>query len=579
MAKPTQLNSSDHTEATSYPWLAEYPKGVDWHAELPEKPVFAILDEAAEHYGDRPFLNFLGAKCRYGDAHAIVEKLAGAFQRMGVRRGVKVGLLLPNCPNFVHCFFAILKAGGTVVPYNPLLAPMEIARQVEDSETEIMVTLDLKRVYGKVDGVSSADGLRKLVVCRFGRMLPLAKRILFTLLKMGERITIPRDDVHVPYERLLRNPGKFERPQIDPRRDIAALIYTGGTTGTPKGVCLSHHNLYANAHQGALGLPFAERGNERVLAVLPFFHSFGLTAVLNTSIALGAEILLLPSFDPGETLRAMSGQRATMFMGVPAMFSAIADTPNADRHDLASLKLCTSGGDDLPMDVRRSFQRLADCDVVQGYGLTECSPIVTSGSPLGLDKPRSIGVPLPGTIVKIVSLEDGQTPVGPGAKGEICVKGPQVMMQYWNSPDATARALQDGWLHTGDVGYMDKDGYVYLVDRLKDVIITGGYNVYPSVVEAAIAEHPDVREVAVIGVPHSRWGQQVTAFVVTQSGRSLSKDQLQDFLKDRLSSYEMPKSIHFREELPKSMIGKVLKAELRATYEAARWDQQTSSAG
>ncbi|NNG05198.1 MAG: long-chain fatty acid--CoA ligase [Inquilinus sp.] len=567
-----RASSPERERAAPHPWLAHYPKDIDWHAALPEAPLHAVLDEAAARYRKRPFLDFLGRKCTYGEAGAIVEKLAGAFQEMGVGRGVKVGLLLPNCPQFVFCFFAVLKAGGTAVLYNPLRAEKEIAQQIEDSETDVMVTVDIRRIHSKIAHVLPGSRLKRIVVCRFGRSLPWSKRILFSLTKGRERIAIPRDGIHVPFERLLRHSHKVDPPKIDPRRDIAALIYTGGTTGTPKGVCLSHANLYANLRQTALGLPSAVPGKERVLAVIPFFHAFGMTAVLNAGIALGAEILVLPRFDLWEVLRTVRQRRPTILPAVPTVFAAVASQPNGDRPDLSSLRLCTCGGDTLPSDIRQSFRRLAGCDLFQGYGLSECSPVVTGCAPSGLDKPGSIGVPVPGTEVEIVSLEDSRTPLAPGEKGEICVRGPQVMMGYWKRPDATAQVLREGWLHTGDIGFMDEDGYFYVVDRLKDLVITGGYNVYPSVVEAAIQEHPAVREVAVVGLPDPHWGQQVTAFVVPAADRAPSQDELLDFLKDKLSSYEMPKSVRFLKELPKSMIGKVLKAQFRQTYRVARHD-------
>ncbi len=572
MSKVVKLRPTTQHETDSYPWLAEYPADIDWYAELPVKPLFTLLDEAVETYGDYPFMDFLGRKSTYGEAGPIVEQTARAFQELGVGKGVKVGLLLPNCPYFVICFFAILKAGGTAVLYNPLLATNEIARQIEDSETDFMVTVDMRQVYSKIADIVTESRLKKIIVCGLGQALPWSKRLLFTLLKSAERVRVPRDDKHIAFELFLRNLGKFDSPEIDPQADMAALLYTGGTTGAPKGVCLSHYNLYANTLQSTLGLPSAQRGKERVLAIVPFFHAFGMTAVLNTSIALGAEIIILPSFDPGEVLKTIHKMRPTMFLGVPTIFAAIVNHPKADQYDLSSLRLCTCGGDALSLDLKQSFQRLVGCEIVQGYGLTECSPVVTAGSPLGMEKPNSIGVPLPGTVVGILQLEHNQTPLGPSLKGEICVRGPQVMMQYFNRPDDTAEVLHDGWLHTGDIGYFDEDGYFYLVDRLKDLIITGGYNVYPSVVEAALIEHPNIDDVAVVGLPHPHWGQEVTAFVVAARHNGVSQEDLHDFLKGKLSSYELPKSVRFLDELPKSKIGKVKKAMLRQNYET---EQQT----
>jgi long-chain acyl-CoA synthetase len=563
--------SSPERHRQNYPWLSHYPKGIDWHAELPPEPLFKILDQAVTHYGDRPFLDFMGMRYSYQQAGDIVERLAAALQEMGIGEGVQVGLLLPNCPYFVFCFFAVLKTGATAVLFNPLRAENEIAVQIEDSETDFMITLDSAQIYSKIAAVIPASRLKKIIVCEMGRILPVHKRILFYLLKRKERAAIPKDEMFVRFEQLVRSSRKLGGSEIEPQGDIAALLYTGGTTGAPKGVCLSHHNLYANALQSALGLPNIERGKERVLAVIPFFHAFGLTTVMNTSIVLGAEIILLPHFDLEELLETIDTKRPAVLMAVPTIFSAVASSMTKRGHDLSSLKVCICGGDTLTQEVSESFHQLGGCDVVQGYGLTECSPVVTSGTPVGSAKPGSIGVPVPGTVVEIVSLDDRETILGPGVNGEICVRGPQVMMGYWKRAEETAQIIRNGTLHTGDVGSMDEDGYFYLVGRLKDLIISGGYKIYPRVVEAAIEEHPQVREVAVVGLPDPHWGAQVAAFLVLRNARSLSREELLGFLKDKLSSYELPKSLYIVDELPRSTNAKILKNQLRDDHD--RWPQ------
>jgi long-chain acyl-CoA synthetase len=568
MPQAMQIDPHRKTAPPSHPWLANanYPKGIDWYAELPERPLYAIFDDAVRRYAERPFLDFLGRRYSYLEAGRLVDRLAGALQGLGVDKGVKVGLFLPNCPYFVFAYFAVLKAGGTAVLYNPLRAKAEIAHQIRDSETELMITLDLKRLYATLDAVRGESGLKTLIVGSMVRSLPFLKNLLFAALKRRELATFVPDGFHLSFERLIADAPAFRPRDIDPRRDIAALLYTGGTTGLPKGVCLSHYNLYANTLQCALGLPTADPGRERTVAVIPFFHAFGMTAVMNTSIALGAEIIPLPRFDLDQLLAIIAKKRGTMLLGVPAIFAAIANHKRLARYDLSSLKICTSGGDTLPGETKRRFEQVAGCGLHEGYGLTECSPVVASCSPAGLDKPGSAGVPVPQTVVEIVSLDDRRTPLPPGQTGEICVSGPQVMTGYWNNPEATAEILDDGRLHTGDIGYMDERGYFYLVDRLKDLIITRGYNVYPSTVEAAIGAHPAVQEVAVLGLPDSRLGQRVTAVIVPRAGLSVSEEDLRAFLKGKISSYETPKSVELVDELPKSMIGKVLKAELRRRY-------------
>jgi long-chain acyl-CoA synthetase len=376
---------------------------------------------------------------------------------------------------------------------------------------------------------------------------------------------VPSDAVHAPFGSLIANDGRYVAHEIDPHVDIAALQYTGGTTGVPKGVCLTHGNLCANAMQISAWFTGAEPGRERILAVLPFFHAFGMTAVMNLAIALGGELVMLPRFVVRQVLRSIERTRATLFLGVPTIFRAIADFQSVERYDLSSLKVCVSGGDTLPMELSERYEALTGCRLTEGYGLTECSPVVTCNPFAGAGKRGSVGLPLARTSVEIVSLSDGRTPVPIGQRGEISVSGPQVMAGYWRRPDETAGVLTGGRLRTGDVGYMDEDGYTYIVDRLKDVIITGGYNVYPRYVEAAIRLHPGVADAAVIGVPDSYWGQIVKAYIVPSPEAALHERGILDFLSDKLSPIEIPKQIEFRDSLPKSLIGKILKRELSPT--------------
>lgn len=555
-----------------HPWAAAYPEGLDWHAEIPSRPLFALFQDATERYGHQAFIDFLGKKYSYREAGEIVGRLTQGFRKLGVEKGVKVGLFLPNCPYFVFCYFAVLKAGGTVVTYNPLLAERELARQIRDSETEVMVTLDLARLYDKLSGLCSQVKLRRLVICRMSRILAFPRNLLFVLTKRKARAMIPADDSHVLFDSLLSEPGGAEVPEVDPHNDLAVLLYTGGTTGEPKGVCLTHDNLYANTMQTALALTTAEPGRERVLAVVPFFHAFGMTAVMNTSIALGAEMILLPHFKVNELLQTIDRKKPTLFAAVPTIYVAINAAPKLKKFDLSSLKLCNSGGDTLPLEVKEAFERASGCKLLEGYGLTEASPVATFNLPGLADRPGSIGLPVPRTVVEVLSAEDRRTPLPCGETGEICISGPQVMAGYWNCPNASAAAVVDGRLHTGDVGYMDEEGYVYLIDRLKDVIKTGGYTVYPRLVEAAIKLHPAVVEVAVLGFPDPYWGQKVTAMVVTKPGQRLNGDALLAFLEDKLSPVERPKRIEFREILPRSALGKILKTELLAEF----LDEKTS---
>ncbi len=559
----------DTESETRPPWADAYPADVDWNAEFPVRPLYALVDEAVERFGDRPCLDFLGRRYRYDQVGTLIDRAARGFQELGVGKGVNVGLLLPNTPYYVICFFAVLKAGGTVVNYNPLYVEEEIRRQVEDSETDIMVTLDLAALHDKVAAVMGGSRLRRIVVCPMAEILPFPKNLLFRLLRRREVAAIPRDEAHVPFGALVANDGRPREVAIEPKTDIAVIQYTGGTTGVPKGACLTHYNLYANTIQIVLWFHELEPGGERIVALLPFFHVFGMSAVMNFGLHIGAELILLPRFELDALLRVIDRRRPTSFPGVPTVFNAINGAPDLDRHDLSCLKACISGGASLPLQVKKDFEAGTGSPLVEGYGLTEASPVVACNPVDGEGKPGSVGLPVPGTTIEIVSLEDGRTPVPAGEKGEICIRGPQVMAGYWKRPEETAEALRDGRLHTGDIGYMDEDGYTFIVDRQKEVIIAGGYNIYPRIVEEALHRHPKIREAAVIGVPDAYRGETVKAYIVPVAGETLDEAEIEAFLEDKLAPMERPKQMEFRKELPKSMVGKILKRVLLEEHLAA----------
>lgn len=550
------------------PWLASYPSGVDWATDFPAMPLWDLFDQAVCRYADRPCLDFLGRPWSYQQVGRLVDRAAVGLQALGVGAGTKVGLFLPNCPYFVICFFAVLKAGGTVVSYNPLYAEREIAHQIEDSETDLMVTLDLALLLPKLEPMLARTRLKAIIVGKMADILPFPKKLLFPLVKAREIAKVPDDGRHIWFADLIANAGGGLSSVPDPYRAIAALQYTGGTTGVPKGAALTHRNLQVNALQMVAWHPGVERGAERVLALLPLFHVFGMTCTMTFALCIGAEIVLLPRFDLIQLLTTIGRKRPTILPGVPTLYRAISQHPDIGRYDLSSLRLCISGGAPLPLEVKQRFEALSGCTLVEGYGLTEC-PVV-SCNPIGSSgKQGSIGLPLPGTRIEVVSLDDRRTVLGPGQSGELCVRGPQVMAGYWNRPGETAAALADGRLHTGDIGYVDADGACFVVDRLKELIICSGFNVYPRVVEEAIYAHPDVVEAAVCGVPDSYRGETVKAFVVARDRARLDEAALLAFLEDRLSPIEMPKLIEFRDELPKSTVGKILKRELLHAQPAA----------
>jgi len=545
-----------------YPWEASYPEGVVWDADIPVAPASEILDRAVAAWPDRPCLEFLGKRYSYAEVGRLVARTAKGLQAAGVGKGVRVGLFLPNTAYYVICFYAVLKAGGTVVNFNPLYAEREIARQIRDSGTRVMITMNLNTLYPKVARQLESGLLERIVICSMGGALSFRKRALFTLFKRREVAAIPSDAAHIKFSRLIANDGEPEAVAIDPARDLAVLQYTGGTTGHPKGAMLTHANLHANVVQTRLWARDFKAGEERVLAVLPLFHVFGMTAVMNLTLHSGAELVLLPRFKTAETLAVIDRERPTIFMGVPTIYSAINEHKGLEAYDLSSLRYCISGGAPLPQAVRSRFEALTGCTLVEGYGLTEAAPVCTINPATGPDKPGSAGLPLPRTAIRICALDDPAKILAAGEPGEVCVSGPQVMQGYWKQDEETQGVLSDGWLRTGDVGYLDDDGYLFLIDRIKDLVISGGFNVYPRMVEEAILLHPAVAEAAVCGVPDRHRGEVVKAFVRLRDGMTLTGGALREYLKDKLAPFEIPRKIEFRESIPRTLVGKPLRRVL-----------------
>ncbi len=550
------------TIEASWPWLKAYPPGIDWRARFPEQPLYQFLEDSVARFGDRPCLDFLGRAYSYAEIGRLVRRAAKGFAALGVRRGVRVGLMLPNTPYYVIAYYAVLEAGGIVVNFNPLYAPPEIRHLVEDAEVSIMVTLDLKQLYAPLAPLLREAGLAKIVLCPMADILPFGKSALYRLLKRGDTVQVPRDGAHVGFSELIANDGDFTPVGVEPARDLAVLQYTGGTTGTPKGAMLTHQNLTANTLQCLRWFPGMELGRERALAVLPFFHVFAMTVAMNLSIASGAEIVLLPRFEIKSLLAAIQRKRPTTMPGVPTLFTAVYARAAARRVDLTCIKSCISGGAPLPLEVKSKFEAATGCTLVEGYGLSETSPVVACNPLNGVNKSGSVGLPLPDTIVEIVSLDDPSRLAAPGERGEVTVRGPQVMAGYWRKADATAAVFSSGRLRTGDVGYLDADGYLFLVDRIKDIIIAGGYKIYPRNIEEAIYQNPKVAECIVLGIADPYRGQTVKAYVACVAGAMLDQAELLAFLKSRLSPMEMPKIIEFRPALPKTLIGKPSKKAL-----------------
>ncbi|HRN89984.1 MAG TPA: AMP-binding protein, partial [Hyphomicrobium sp.] len=443
----------------------------------------------------------------------------------------------------------------------------ELTFQVKDSETELMVTLDLKVLFEKVERLLTDKVLKGAVVCSFPALLPATKAVLFKLFKSKELArpkTSPARDIIRLEAEVLTDPETFTPVPIDPEIDIAVLQYTGGTTGTPKGAMLTHANVYLNVEQIVTWAPRLVPGEEKVLAVLPFFHVFAMTVVLNLGVRIAAEQILMPRFTLADALDLITKHRPTLMPGVPTLFNAILNHPNIKSYDLTSLKFCISGGAALPLEIKERFEAVTACALVEGYGLSEASPVVTCNPLDGPVKSGSIGLPLPATIVSLRDLTDPTREVPQGERGEVCVAGPQVMKGYWNRPQETLDQFVGEFVRTGDVGVMDEDGFFFIVDRIKDLIICSGYNVYPRRVEEALYEHATVEEVIVIGISDKYRGEAPKAFVKLKEGEETSKAVLMKHLEAKLSKIEMPADIEFRDKLPRTMIGKLSKKELKA---------------
>lgn len=547
--------------AASWPWLRSYPPGIDWRTEFTPRPLYRLLDEAAARHGPKPCIDFLDRRWSFTEIKELSDRFARGLVDLGIRPGDRVGLFLPNCPYFVVAYFGILKAGGVVVNFNPLYAEREIEHQILDSGVSTMVTMGLEGLVAKLRPQFERTPLRRIIVCSLPKALPFARRLLAPF-AMAKQLARTGDDVHfIPFEDVTHNDGRVSPPAVDPVTTLALLQYTGGTTGVAKGAALSHANVDINAQQVTLWFSGHPSAAARSLGILPLFHAFAMTCVMNWSLSAGAEMVLVPRFQPEALLKLIEKKKPTAFCAVPTLFTALMNTPGIDQYDLSSIQMIISGGAPLPMEVRQDFERRTGAHIVEGYGLSECSP-VTCVNPPARGKVGSIGLPVPGTICEVVSMDDRRTVLPPGEIGELTFKGPQVMMGYWNRPDATAETLIDGRLHTGDVGRMDEDGYIFITDRLKEMIIASGFKVYPRNVEEAIYAHPSVKECAVIGIGDAYRGQTVKAVIALKTDGTLTIEELSHFLQDKLSPIEMPKIVEFRAELPKTAVGKIQKKVL-----------------
>ncbi|MEI2462744.1 long-chain-fatty-acid--CoA ligase [Niallia taxi] len=550
---------------TEKPWLALYPgetaKNVYYKAEtLPQ-----LLRNAAKEYPKHKAIHFMGKELTFKQTFEKARNLAAYLQETGITKGDRVAVMLPNIPQTVISFYAIMLAGAIVVPVNPLYKEREIEFILNDSGAKAIITLDI--LYNRVKSVQEMTSVEQILVTSISEFLPFPKNLFYPFILKKEYGYIPNVK-HEGNTHLLKNiwslpTADLKEISIDFEEDLAIIQYTGGTTGFPKGVMLTHQNLVANTSMCRQWLYKLEKGKEKLLAIMPLFHVYGMMTVLVLSVMEIYQMILLPKFDATTALKTIEKQKPTVFPGAPTIYIGLLNHPDINKYDLSSIVAAISGSAPLPKEIIDRFEEKTGGKLVEGYGLTEASPVTHVNFVWDHEIVKgSIGVPWPGTDAAVFSPETGEE-LPHGEIGELAVKGPQVMKGYWNNPDETELVLKDGWLYTGDLCYMDERGYFYIVDRKKDTIIASGFNIYPREVEEVLYEHPAVQEAAVVGVKDSYRGETVKAFIVLKEGAQTSEDELNKYMRERIASFKVPRIYEFRKELPKSAIGKILRRELK----------------
>ncbi len=557
------------------PWLKFYEPSVRPTLDYPPVPMHQFLEDAAAKYPARTATIFgnvvhqlggrlMDAKLTYKQLNDQANRLANALTAMGVKKGDRVALYLPNCPPYVIGFFAILKIGAIVAPNNPLYVPRELEFQLNDAGAETIICLS--RFYPNVQKIRANTKLKNVIVTNVKEYFPPILKTLFSLAvekKEGHRVTLDPGDRW--FQGVLAS-APTTQPKVDVKpADTAVLLYTGGTTGVPKAAEITHKNLVANTMMAKEWIVRPNGGQEAVLTALPLYHSYAMTTCMNLAVMIAGSMILIPN--PRElehVLKCIDRHQPTMFPGVPTMYVAINNYPDLGKYNLKSIKACVSGAAGLPVEVQKRFQDLTGARLVEGYGLSEATPVTHSNPVFGENRVGTIGVPWPDTEAKTMDIETGKNEMPVGESGELIIRGPQVMKGYWNKPEETRQTLRDGWLYTGDIAVMDKDGYFQIVDRKKDMIIVGGFNVYPREVEEVLFQHPKVLEATVAGVPDPKSIERVKAYVVLKPGQTATVEELMAFCKERLTGYKRPSFIEFRDSLPKTMVGKILRRQLVA---------------
>lgn len=546
------------------PWLKHYPPQIPHTLTYEETSLQQLLKNTAEKYPNKIAIHFNGKELSYKELYESALKFAGYLQKIGIQKGDRVAIMLPNTPQSVISFYGVMMAGGIVVQTNPMYTERELAFQMKDSGAKAIVALDI--LFPRIKKIQGETELEHIIITAIKDYLPFPKNLVYPFIQKkqyGYSVKVEHKGNDHLFTEIMKHPA-LQEPimNINFEEDLAILQYTGGTTGFPKGVMLTHKNLIANTKMCQAWLYKCREGEEIVLGALPFFHVYGMTTVMILSILQASKMVLIPKPDPEVLLKTIQSQRPTMFPGAPTMYIGMLNHPELSKYDLSSIDSCISGSAPLPVEVQEQFERLTGGKLVEGYGLTESSPVTHANLLWDGERVKgSIGLPWPDTLAEIRSVETGE-PLPVGEIGELVVKGPQVMKGYWNRPEETQEVLKDGWLHTGDMGYMDEEGYFYIVDRKKDMIIASGYNIYPREIEEVLYEHPAVKEVVVAGVPDPYRGETVKAYIVLKEGTTVTEDELNKFARKNLAAYKVPRKYEFRDELPKTTVGKILRRQL-----------------
>lgn len=544
-------------------WKRHYTDDAPGSLHYPRMVIDEMLRNASHNYPKNPALIFGGNRISYEDLDHLVDKFTSALFKLGIRKGDRVALLLPNCPQMVIAYYTIFRLGAIAVPANPMCQEREIACQIENSGAETLIALDL--LYPKVSDLKDQIKLKHIVITSIKDYLPPLKKMLYPLFQVRGDQKIKGGEGKGIYDfKDLITSSTADPPPINILpEDTAILQYSGGTTGVSKGAELTHSNIVSNTVQACAWYYIIKKGEEVILSILPMFHTYGIAVCMNLSIATGSCSVLIPRFIPKDVLKVIQEYRVTFFPGIPGIYAALNNYKSINKWDISSVNYCVSGSAPLPITVMEEFEKITGGVILEGYGLTEASPITHSNPVHRERKTGSVGLPLADTDCKIVDIENGIEEMPLGETGELCIKGPQVMKGYWNMPSETALTLKDGWLHTGDIAQMDEDGYFYIIDRKKDMIISEGFNIYPNEIDELVLTHPKVLDAAAVGVPDRLRGEKVILYVVLKEGENALGEEIMGFCKERLAKYKVPKKVEFRKEIPKTPVGKVLRRVLR----------------